>query len=238
MKSLLFSEFVGVAKGIEVRLPTVGEVIENESEYYSQIFSITSMPIDMMVQLDDDGVDFTKIDEWDLFLGLFPWLQRQDTRLLFGNLDLSKFAPAINEKNNEIVLLDVENDIKIDRTVHSAIADTLRKIHSLEKNNKKPANEDARLYMIERARKKMARLKNKKSTSELEPLIITAVNTPEFKYDFETVKHMTIYQFNASIKQIINKVSFDKRMIGVYAGTIDTKDLSNDELTFIAKTNF
>ena len=59
------------------------------------------------------------------------------------------------------------------------------------------------------------------------------VNTKEFKYDFESVRNLTIFQFNDSVQQIINKVDYDNRMIGVYSGTINAKDLSQDDLNWL-----
>ena len=69
------------------------------------------MPIDLMVQLDDIGIDFTSIDEYDLFLLMFTGLKNQDTKLIFGDLDLSKFELATNQENGNIVLVDKKNDI-------------------------------------------------------------------------------------------------------------------------------
>ncbi len=67
-------------------IPTVGEVLENEDNYYSMVSMLTAMPIDMMVQLDDIGIDFTTINEWELFLLLFNSLKEQDTSLIFWRL--------------------------------------------------------------------------------------------------------------------------------------------------------
>ncbi len=71
---------------IRVMIPTVGEVLENEDNYYSMVSMLTAMPIDMMVQLDDIGIDFTTINEWELFLLLFNSLKEQDTSLIFWRL--------------------------------------------------------------------------------------------------------------------------------------------------------
>ena len=62
------------------------------------------------------------------------------------------------------------------------------------------------------------------------------VNAPEFKYDYNTVKEISIYQFNQSVHQIINRVEWQNRMYGVYAGTVDAKRLTEDEMSWIPKT--
>ena len=233
-KSLLFEHEYKINDNIRIRIPTLREILEfGESNYYGLVTNLTAMPIDMLVELDDLGIDFTEINDYELFCLLFPLLKIQDTSLIFGELDLTKFEPAINEQNGMFVMLDRENDIMIDQAIQSQIADTLRKIHHLEKNIRKPANEEAKRYLLERARRKRKRNKNKPDSSQLESLIVAMVNTEEFKYNFESVKDLTIYQFNESVRQIIKKVDFNNKMIGVYAGTVDAKTLSQDDLNWL-----
>ena len=70
-KSLLATNRVPIAPGITLRLPKVGEVLDRESGYYSLAQGLTSTPYQYMVQLDDRGIDFTTISEWDLFRLIF-----------------------------------------------------------------------------------------------------------------------------------------------------------------------
>ncbi len=79
-------------------------------------------------------------------------------------------------------------------------------------------------------------MKSRKSKSELQSLIVAMVNSSEFKYDYETVKKISIYQFNQSVHQIINKTDWSNRMHGVYAGTVDAKRLTEDEMSWIPRT--
>ena len=230
---LLYQRSVPVTDKISVVIPSVGEVIDNEDTYYGLVNIMTASPIDMMVPLDDAGIDFTKISDYELFLLLFRELQEQDTSLLFGDLDLKKFTLSVNGQNGDFALIDGENGIRIDKGVYWQIAATLRKIHHLEKNRRRPANEEAKAYLLERARIKMARDKKRMKDSQLESLIIAMVNTEQFKYDFDSVRALSIFQFNESVRQIIKKVDYDNRMFGVYSGTISTKDLSQDDLNWL-----
>ena len=229
-------ELKQVKKGkekIRIIIPTVGDILDHEDEYYDLVSILTAMPIDLMVQLDDAGVDFTTINEYELFLRLFPAIKQQDTRLIFGDLDLSKFKVAVSEEQNSLVLINTETEVEINRAVQMEIASVLRKIHHLEKNRKKPANQEAKEYMLERAREKLKRKKRRVQDSHLESLIVALVNTKEFKYDFEETRGLSIYQFNESVRQIIKKVDYDNRMFGVYSGTISAKDLSQDDLNWL-----
>lgn len=232
-QNFLYKKQIAINDSISIVVPTVGEIIDNEDAYYGLVSMLTAMPIDLMVQLDDAGIDFTTLNEWELFLLLFSGIKSQDTRQIFGDLDLSKFKMAVNEQNGNIILLDDEHDIRIDRAIHAQIANVLRKIHHLEKNTRKPANEEAKKFMIERARVKQRRNRNRKEDSQLETLIIAMVNTEQYKYDFESTRGLSIFQFNESVRQIINKVDYEHRMYGVYTGTINAKELSQDELNWL-----
>lgn len=231
--NLLYKDSYPINDKISILIPKVGDILESEDEYYTVVTLLTAMPIDMMVQLDDNGIDFTTINDYDLFLWLFNSIRTMDTSLVFGELDLSKFNYEENPQNGKIILVDRENEIVIDRMVQIQIANTLRKIHHLEKNRRKPGNEEAKDYLLRRAREKMKRNKNKSSESELESLIVAMVNTEQYKYDFEGTRELTIYQFNQSVRQTIKKVDYEHKMHGVYSGTIDPKGFSQEELNWL-----
>lgn len=232
-QSLLYKRKYPVNDFIHIEIPTVGEVLEQEDSYYSMVSLITATPYDMMVQLDDMKIDFTEINDYELFILMFQALKSKDTSLIFGELDLSRFSAMVNPQNNTVVLRNADTGAIIDRNIHAMICQAIRKIHHLSRNNRKPANGEAKKYMIQRARTKMKRRKNRVEDSQLEELIVALVNTEQFPYDFESVKGLTIYQFNESVQQVIKKIDFDNKMHGIYAGTISAKDLSQDELNWL-----
>ncbi len=79
----------------------------------------------------------------------------------------------------------------------------------------------------------MKRRQNRVEDSQIEELIVALVNTEQFHYNFDTVRNLTIYQFNESVQQVIKKIDFDNKMHGIYAGTISAKDMSQDELNWL-----
>lgn len=230
--NLLYQRDYKITDKVSVVIPTVEEVLRDEDGYYGLVSTITAMPIDMCVQLDDMGIDFTSINEYELFLMMFNGMKEVDTSLIFKGIDLKKFQIAQSEQNSQFVMVDRENDIVIDRLVYEKTAMILRKIHGFEKNNKTPGNKDAKDYLIERTRKKMKHSARNKE-SQIEPLIVAMVNTEQFKYGYEETLGLTIYQFNESVRQIIKKVDYSNRMIGVYSGTVNVKDVSKDDLNWL-----
>lgn len=234
LKGLLYAKQYPVNNKISITVPTVRQIIEDEDAYFSVVTSVTATPYDFMVQLDDIGIDFASISSFELFLLLFRGLKKADTRLVFGDLDLSKFSPVINRKNQNVVLLDKENDIVIDRAIHDQICRILREINHIEKHDRKPANAEAKKYMLERARLKQRRAARRQKQSQLEELIVAMVNTEQYKYDYEGTLDLTIYQFNSSVYQVINKINYDNLMIGCYAGTVNMKEIDQSKLNWIS----
>lgn len=87
--------------------------------------------------------------------------------------------------------------------------------------------------MLQRAREKMRRRSKRVNDSQLEELIVAMVNTEQFHYGFEGTRELSIYQFNESVRQVIKKIDYDNRMHGVYAGTVNAKELSQDDLNWL-----
>lgn len=236
MPGLLYADHVRINDAISVRIPTVGEVCDHEDDYFTAVSTIVSTPYDMMVQLDDAGIDFTKIDAFELFCLMFGNLLAVDTSLVFGDLDLSRFKTAQNRETGAIALVDEARNLVIDKPIHDQIARTVRRILKMQKNDKQPGNEEGRRYMIKIARmnqRKARRKAKNRETTQMEDLIIGLVNTGEFPYDYESVRDISIYQFYSSLNQVAHKIKYDKTMIGYFAGTVRSEDLKPEDKTWL-----
>lgn len=77
-KSLLKLSSISIIPNLTLRIPTVGEILDDERTYYSVVSSLTASPFQYMVQLDDMGIDYTSIDEWKLFRMLFLSYSNQE----------------------------------------------------------------------------------------------------------------------------------------------------------------
>ena len=218
---------------LSIRIPTVGEILEDEQNYYNIISSLTASPYQYMVQLNDIfHIDYTTITDYDLFIMLFSVYLKSDLSIVFGDLNISDFK--IKTDNQQDILISPSSGIEINEKVYNDLANIIRKINLLEKVNYKPGNESAKKYLMEKERKKQKRNAKKPYEPYLEKIVIALVNTSEFPYDYDSCMDLSIYRFNQSFKQIQHKIAFDKTMIGVYAGTVDTSKLSNkDALTWI-----
>lgn len=232
--NFLYAKRYPINDSIAIEIPTVGEILAQESNYYSLVSMLITSPIDHIVLLDDAGIDWTSITDYELFVMLFETVAKgSDTHLIFGDLDLSPFEIRDTDKSEKIELVNPATGAVIDRSIYRKMSAVMCKIHHAKKDRRKPKNDEAKKFMLDRARTKARRHKNKKEKSQLEPLITAMVNATQFKYDFETVKSLTIYQFNESVHQIVRKTNYDNLMHGVYSGTVDSKHLSDKDLNWI-----
>ena len=233
-KSLLNATSVEIVPNLSLRIPTVGEILEDEDKYYGIVSSLTASPFQYMVQLDDMGIDYTQITDYQLFMMLFPMYAQSDLSLIFGDLDTSDFNVYINQDDDSQVIYSPSNNIVIDELVYNDLSDMMRKINLFEKVKSKPGNESARKYLLEKERKKQKRNAKKPRFPYLEKMVIALVNTSEFPYNYETCMDLSIYKFNQSLQQIQRKIAFDNTMVGVYAGTVDTSKMADkDALSWI-----
>ena len=156
-RSLLKESSIEITPKLSVRIPTVGEILEDEKSYYTLINSLTATPFQYMVQLDDMGIDFTTINDYQLFLLIFPSFAKTDMSILFGNIDFSDIEVKTNTQNDSAILHSEKNDIIIDELVYSEIVKAIRKINGLQRENRKPGNDEAKEFRINLERKKQKR---------------------------------------------------------------------------------
>lgn len=228
-KCMLNADRVYITDKIYVRIPSVGEAIEDEQLYYGILHALTSVPYQNMVLLDDAGLDYTEISEYELFCMVFPSLAKTDLSIIFGDLNTSDYDVYYDNSNSTTILYSPTNgmDYKIDEFVYKKLSDTLRKINNIEKVKFKPGNEEAKRYLLEKERKRQKRNANKPYEPYLEKLVVALVNRTEFKYNYEETMNLSMYKFNQSFKQIQTSITFDNTMIGVYAGTVDTSKMKD-----------
>lgn len=224
-KSLLRADKVYVTDKLYVRIPTVGEILDEEQKYFNIVNTLTAVPYQYMVQLDDVGIDFTMISEYELFLMLFMSYKNSDISLVFGDLDISDFT--ILECNNCKMLFSLKNDILIDEDIYNQLVVNIRNINNLEKFKYKIGNEEAKKYLLKKERKRLKKLSNKPYKKYLEKIVIALVNNKDFKYDYDSVMNLSYFRFNQSFNQIQTNINFDKTMLGIYSGTVDTTKLKD-----------
>ncbi len=221
---------------IRVKQPTIGDLIDyGEQQYFSTIYTLTAIPSDMKSQLNDMGLDWCEISDWDLFLMLSQTLPQERTSILLGDIDLSKMKPFRNNQNGNIVLADKETGVIIDEMIYLRIVTYLRKLHNIKPKIEKPANKRTRQVLIEEDRQRILHAKDKPFKSYLLP-IISAIKVRQ-GYTKDYVRNMGFYELMDDLNRLQIIVNSDALLKGMYSGMIDTKKINKSELNWLRDLN-
>lgn len=158
---------------IKILQPNIRQIAEfGERDFFSMVHTITAIPSDMKSQLWDMGLDWTEVDDFELFVMLSQTLTPDRTELLFGDLDFSKLRPFNHPHiEGEIILADKETGILIDKMIYLRIISYLCKAFNITPKVEKAANKMTKKILIEEDRAKIKFNKDKPFKSFLLPLI-------------------------------------------------------------------
>lgn len=231
-----------INENISIRQPELGEIRDyGEKKYFNMVHTLCSVGADLKWQLDDIGIDYTKISDYELFYSILAkGYSKEDTKILFGDvLDFSQMR-IVHDENIEdnvmIQFLDDGTNIQIDKFVYSSIANILRKMHKIKRNDELPGNEITRQILIDDARDEYEENKNKLQKSYLLPLISTMVNSEGFKRDDTNVFDMKICAFMDSVSRICKIKNAELLLQSGYSGFgIDLKKIDKETLNYMGE---
>lgn len=218
---------------ITIIQPTIGEIVEHgERDYYNTIYTITATPSDMKATLWDMGVDWEDVSDFALFQMIVRSLPLSKTNIILGDrIDFEKLQPVYNESTEEEALVDVENDVYIDRLRYMRLVGFLRKMHGLKANVEKALNKRTKIALIELDRQNALKNKQNANTSYLLPLI-TSLKV-RMGYTKEHILNMGIFEFMEDLRrvQVINQA--DHMLNGCYSGMVDASKFNKKDLNWL-----
>ena len=217
---------------ITILQPTIRQIAEfGEKDFFSVVHTITAIPSDMKASLDDMGLDWMEVEDFELFMMLVQTLTPDRTCLLFGDIDFSKLRPFRNNENGDIVLADKETGVLIDKMVYLRIVTYLRKAFNITPKIEKAANKMTKKILIEEDRNKMQQNKDKPFKSFLLPMI-SSVKVKQ-GYTKEYVLNMGYVEFMNDVARLQVIHNADHLLSACYAGTIDMKKINKSELNWM-----
>lgn len=220
---------------IHIHPPTVGDVIKlGEKDYYGMISSLTAIPTDLIAQLDDMGICWMDISDFELFIMLTQTVKKETSSILFGDdIDFSFFKPCVNPQNNMLVYKDFVNDITIDINIYSKIVTYVRAMHNIVPKPKKAFNNATKEFMIEMAHDDLKYAKKQEYKSMMRPMISAMVNSAGFKYNLESIRGLNIVAFMDSVKRIQTITHANNLTLGAYMGNIDVSKIKKEEFDWL-----
>lgn len=221
---------------LTITQPTVGQIADyGEKKYYSMVHTICAIPSDMKSQLDDLGLDYEKLEEYQLFTMLAPTLPKESTSILFGDVDFSKLKLISNPENGQQVLVNRDPFVVIDIIAYEKIVNYLRKAHGLKKKVEHAANKYTKRILIEEDRKNIELNKTKPYKSFLTPLVSSVKVRMGYTKDY--VRNMGIVEFMDDVQRLQIIHNADALLHGMYGGMIDTKKIDKKELNWMRELN-
>lgn len=150
-------------------------------------------------------------------------------QLVLKDIDLADFIQCKSEKNDQIILYNIERDITIDRAVYFQIVDVVRKIHGFKRNNQMPANERTKMDLIEDAKDEAMAAANKPYKSILKPLI-SALTVKCGLCGDDKIWNMSINMFFDNIKRASKIQDAELLLQGAYSGFANLKGVDKTRL--------
>lgn len=231
---MYFSKPFHINDKITIYTPTIGQIIDfGEREYYSMIHSLTCIPSDMKSQLFDMKIDYEEISDFELFIMLSRTLNADITRLVLGDLDLSKLSVGINPDNNETILIDEETGLVIDRLIYMKMVTYLRKVHNITPKVEKAKNKTTKKILIQLDRDKIAKAKKTPYKSQLKYLISAMMRYPGFPYKSYELEKVGLCEFMDYVMGSQIYISATTLLQGSYSGMIDTSKINKKEFNWM-----
>ena len=218
---------------ITIHIPTIGEIIENESKILSAISPFVSNPTTYRLFLWDNGIDWNKISDYELFVMLVKNMNIEDTKIIFGNVDFSKLNPYIKTNSEELILYDYEQELEIDEETYMHIREYIRLAFNQNPKVEKAKGKSTKQAIIDEDRMNLALNQQKKQKyvgrSIYLPMISSLLNHPGFKYKKEELKDVGMVEFMDSVKRLQVYESVKALMQGMYSGFCDTSKMDLDK---------
>ena len=244
MLRLYFGEDYHVTDDIVIHQPTIGDIIEYGEDYvYSVVNVFVANTTTYRLTLWDIGIDWNKISDFELFASLISGLNVEKTKLLFGDLDWSKFKKASmvleDGTNSPMLLYNEEQDIFVTEEIYLHISAYIRKMFNINPKVEKAKGKTTKQWMIDeerqkREREKLERAKDPYSNnSTLFPMISACVNHPGFKYKSSELKEVGIIEFMDSVQRLQIYENTRALIQGSYSGFCDTSKIDKNQFNFM-----
>lgn len=233
MLALLSGKPIQITNKITYNQPSLLDVIRyGEKEYYHVLSNLTAIPSDLKSVLWDAGIDWMEFSDIELFYALSAQISREKTEIFFPGIDFSQFV-LVKTESDEIIMYNQSQDIKIDFYVLAKMQDCLCKSHGIKKKIEKAGNKYTKQILIDEDRQNRERNKDKPFESNLFGMISALINYAGFKYNYQTVWDLTMFQFTDAVRRSRIIDSTNHLLNGVYAGTIDSKGIQNEKFNWM-----
>lgn len=219
---------------ITIYQPSILDIAKfGENHYFNIVYKLCSIPSDYKSELWDMGYNYSKLDDFSLFILLTRDIDVKDTYLLLGDtISLKNMIPSVDPETHNLMLYDEDTELIITHDIYTEMISFIREMHNIHPKRERAANKETlQLLVDEDRRKKNQRAKEASQESSpgsfLLPLISSMVNSPGFKYDIDSLKNLGIYAFLDSVQRIQAINTAASISAGIYSGMVDMSKSPN-----------
>ena len=229
---LLRGSDIKIDEEITIKSYTINQIIDEIGIDAYNLYTnyLLNSPYDMRAILYENGVIYTQITHWEIFLTHYFNLMSNDIRNAVKTLldiNLFEYFPKENEDGSKY--LESLGGNVLDEFKFNYIVKILRDINGYPDISKEPkfANETALIYELERHIRRLKRGRKLNGDVSLMSIISSiAWNACGFK----EVWNLTLYQLYDGLNRKVKKYKYDNLMLGVYTGNIkyDSVDFNKE----------
>lgn len=251
---LYFNDKFQITDKITIYKPSVIDIFKykegqpdgGESGFYFMLYVFVGNTTYFKIALWDNGIDWNKITDFEMFSSMVVGLNKESTQILFGDLDFSLMKPypiviqAVNEETGELedkeslVLYDAVNDIEITELIYFKMRNYLRHMFGIfpkvETGIKKKRIKEE---MIRYDRMEAQKNSKESSGSFLFPLVSSCLNHPGFKYKKNELNEVGIVEFMDSVERIQVYEQATATLKGMMSGFVDGSKIKPEQYNFM-----
>lgn len=258
---LYFGDPYPINDQITIKQPTLMDIMEyGESEFYSMVYIFIGNTTYRKLFLWENGIDWNKVSDYELFINLVRMLPNEMTRVLFGDIDFTgfhlyerddpapepplegkvktieknKYAMRIYERTHTFI--NEEQGIEINADTYQFMRSVMREMFkSYPKTEYAAGKTTKELLIMEEQNKIKKAIKDAEDStdSNLLPMISFCCNHPGFKYRRDELKNVKIYEFMDSVQRLQVYESTHALMGGMYSGFCDTSKIPHSHFDFM-----
>lgn len=224
---------------ITVYQPTIGNIVEfGEQNFYNTLHVFIANTTSYRLPLWEIGLDWNQLADFDLFILLYQQVDPEATRLIFGDLDFSKFE-LYKRKDDSMLLKHADTGVEITEDVYLHFSQYLQNVFNIHPEEKMTDDPVLKQWYIDKDKsdihnKQIKRNKGEyDSNSSLLSVISSCVNHPGFKYNIEELTNVGVCQFFDSVSRLQVYESSTALLKGMYSGFIDSKGIDSNAYNFM-----
>lgn len=232
---------------ITVYSPTIGDIIEmGEQKFYQtlNIFVTNTTQYRLPLWEMEPRIDWNTLSDFELFVMLYTQIDHNVSKLLFGDLDFSKFVPLLkrtsaDDEEGVLILWNDDEEIEINYDVWNHFTQYIRTMFNIFPEEKLTNYDTLKQWFITKDKRE---LKNKmdliaqgktENIKSIQSIISSCVNHPGFKYGLKELKSVGVAEFYDSVKRLQIYEQSTALMKGMYSGFIDGSKIKPEDYNFM-----